>query len=259
MSKKYPTQAELRELFDYHPDGYLVWREREGNNNFNARYAGKMAGCYGLDENQLYYFYKIVIKGNYYSGNRIVWIWHNGDLQDGWDVAKKDWFEYPKIENLRLQSNKNKIRRPSIRKSKNKYMGVFRTTKTNDFSWSCKDLDGIQKSFASDIDAATHYDNVWEKNRGVRPNNTKKRDVYPIDASIAMHIKRGKKNIKKKGFTGVYRKDRKRSYIASLYGKRIGAFETFEEAARAYNIAAYEKYGEHAVLNDIPDPLGQGF
>lgn len=47
-------------------------------------------------------------------------------------------------------------------------------------------------------------------------------------------------------------------WAATYKGKHIGQYDTKEQAARAYNIAAYEHYGEHAVLNDIPDPLGHG-
>jgi hypothetical protein len=46
--------------------------------------------------------------------------------------------------------------------------------------------------------------------------------------------------------------------MSKIKKEYIGTFDTKEEAARAYNIAAREYYGDHAELNDIPDPLGQG-
>ena len=63
---------------------------------------------------------------------------------------------------------------------------------------------------------------------------------------------------------GVYEDKRQKTnrftaYIGTGSDRVIfGPFDTKEQAARAYNIAAREKYGEHAVLNDIPDPLGEG-
>ena len=59
---------------------------------------------------------------------------------------------------------------------------------------------------------------------------------------------------------GCYIDERKsKKWYSKLGNKYLGCFKTQEEAARAYNIAAYEHYGENAVLNDIPFPLGDVF
>lgn len=57
---------------------------------------------------------------------------------------------------------------------------------------------------------------------------------------------------------GVRRPEGKARFVASIRSVYLGTFDDQVDAARAYNIAAYDHYGEHAVLNDIPDPLGKG-
>ena len=95
------------------------------------------------------------------------------------------------------------------------------------------------------------YDNEREKIDGTRPNGTKNGIPLKIKRTINKVVKGNKKHI------GVYLKP-SGNYSARLKSIYLGTFSTKEEAARAYNIAAYEHYGENAVLNDIPDPLGKG-
>lgn len=60
-------------------------------------------------------------------------------------------------------------------------------------------------------------------------------------------INRGIPKNNTSGFKGVFR-DRY-TWRAAIAGKHVGVFETAEEAARAYDVAAYERYGDVAVLN----------
>ncbi len=54
----------------------------------------------------------------------------------------------------------------------------------------------------------------------------------------------------KTGFLGVAVTNRKKNpYTASVAGKRIGVFKTKEDAARARDVKAIEKWGEFASLN----------
>jgi hypothetical protein len=51
------------------------------------------------------------------------------------------------------------------------------------------------------------------------------------------------------GFRGVHRRERGKPWGAWISGCYIGAFLTPEQAARAYDVAAIDRYGEFATLN----------
>lgn len=59
------------------------------------------------------------------------------------------------------------------------------------------------------------------------------------------------------GYRGVYYEPRKRRFRAriGLEGKQVhvGRYRTAVEAARAYNEAARELFGDKALLNKLPD------
>ncbi len=62
------TQAQVRELFDYHPDGWLVWRADRGVN----KTAGKRAGF----KQQRYY--RVQLAGRKYLEHALIYLWHHG-------------------------------------------------------------------------------------------------------------------------------------------------------------------------------------
>jgi len=67
--------------------------------------------------------------------------------------------------------------------------------------------------------------------------------------------RRGGKNSKSK-YKGVKSHPETKKWRASICDKHLGYFNTEEEAARAYDKASIEKYGEYARLN-IPEKSGQ--
>jgi len=239
MKRQYPSQARLRELFCYNVDDGFLYRN-----------SGKMAGNYSVNGNNLCGVYSVGIGDHDYEGGRLVWIYHHGDIPDGAFIFRKKWYLPPKIENIYLSREfKERVVRPSISESKGKFKSVWKNKDSK--SWSCSDLNGKEWYFFSENAAATHYDNVCEKIHGYRPNETLAVNVASmrVTKSVAKYIQTAKKSIKDRGVVGVYISGKR--FKVRFDKKNIGGFQTKEEAALAYNKAAYAKYGELAILNDL--------
>ena len=99
--KKYPSQKALKELFDY-KDGQLIWKEHHG---YNAK-KGQPAGYVNVRG------YRIInLKCELFLSHRLVWIWHNGCINDVLDIdhinrVKND----NRIENLRTATRSENLR-----------------------------------------------------------------------------------------------------------------------------------------------------
>jgi len=66
------TQETVHELFDYHEDGYLIWKV-SGKGRTKS-----VAGCINSDG------YSVVgINGKVYYTHRIIFLWHHGYLPEG--------------------------------------------------------------------------------------------------------------------------------------------------------------------------------
>ena len=88
------TQELVKELFDYHEDGYLVWKTL--NKNAHSVKVGDVAG-YFLPNG-----YRMVeINGVAHGLHRLIYIWHYGDTEQ-WVDHKDTDFTNNKISNLRL-------------------------------------------------------------------------------------------------------------------------------------------------------------
>lgn len=257
--KQYPSQARLRELFDYDPEGFLVWRYREDVRPcVSSRMHGKRAGSVHVDRDHTS-AYQCRVDGRDYSGGRLIWTYFKGDVPEGKIVRRVDaegWFQ---IENLCIADNIHSKTNRRAFKSKNKYLGVYK--KKTSHGWNVDLHNKPSKTFITEDSAAVYYDNHMEDHGRGRPNGTVRLDTsaYEITKSLARYLT-GCAKVKKEGrMIGVYSHKNGYDFVSRCAGINIkGRFSTKEQAARAYNIAAREHYGEIAVLNDIPDPLGTG-
>lgn len=98
-AKPYPTQAEVRQLFDY-DNGYLYWKVRAGRNVKPGQRVGPLASNH---------YVHVTIKGLKYKAHRIIWIWHNGPIKPHIQIDHINGIKDDnRIENLRpvtLQEN----------------------------------------------------------------------------------------------------------------------------------------------------------
>ena len=93
-----PTMELLRERYDYHPDGYLIARER-----LSGRCPkGKRIGCPNKGGYLLH-----TIRGKTYYVHRLIYIYHYGEIEHQIDHINRDKTDN-KIENLRdIPQNEN--------------------------------------------------------------------------------------------------------------------------------------------------------
>ena len=251
MKRQYPSQARLRELFDYDDEaGRLVWRFNPAQSaRWNSRYANKVAGTFFVNCHLIQKF-NISINNTNYSGAKLLWIYHFDGVHQGKVVSKIDTYAEFKIDNLEIRDKggKGQILRSYIKKMVVEYKGVSRSRHT---SWRCHVQNQNSTYFLTEIAAAIHYDNSCETTHGIRPNGTEKKNVdcYIISNSAGRHRRMASKAIKENRIIGVSEVGKK--FKARLDKKHIGTFPTKEEAALAYNKAAYAKYGELAILNDL--------
>lgn len=259
--KIYPSQERLRELFNYDPEIGLIWS--------SGQMAGERAGGLYISKKTMNTMPEIKINQHKYNLLKIIWIYHNGEIKDNCYIKTRDVYSHPKIEHLRVSKKKQECHS----KIKNKrggeveFAGVSKNKIGNFVAKGFKDGKQVYLgTYKTAESAASAYDN-WVLNSyggGFLPNNSgcKNYEDYRINSCIVRKMKN------KSGMRGVYKntkksKNSKKEWISTISvnkkAKYLGAFETKEEAARAYNIAARNHYGDLAILNDIPNPLGEVF
>lgn len=108
------TQELVRSLFDYHEDGYLIWKI----NSAKAK-VGNRAG--GLDGKRYY----IRIKRRNYLASRLIFFYHTGEWPKNVD-HKNHITTDDRFSNLRAATSAENNRNTSSRKnSSSQFLGVY--------------------------------------------------------------------------------------------------------------------------------------
>jgi hypothetical protein len=125
MVKKieYPSQKELKRLFDYDPkSGGLINKVKRGKTTS----IGKIIGTYKKAKKpHQSYRTQLYLKGKVYCFNKLVWIWHNGEIPKDKLVQHKDGDNTNcRIENLTLITFGQRTYQGQL-KSQKKYHNVI--------------------------------------------------------------------------------------------------------------------------------------
>lgn len=101
------------ELFDYHPDGYLVSKVARGKGGGCVKPGDIVRGRKYASKGGKYEYLQASVRGHMYCMHRIVWEMFNGPIPDGYCVENAD-DSCAKIENLKLisRSERNAKRKP---------------------------------------------------------------------------------------------------------------------------------------------------
>ncbi|HXP51308.1 MAG TPA: HNH endonuclease [Bacteroidia bacterium] len=112
------TQELVKSLFDYHEEGYLIWKVRLAKCIHIGDKAGYLNKTGEINRNI------VRIKGKYYIVARIIFLWHKGWLPENVDHRDRDSIN-DRIENLRAATrSQNQMNRRSNIDSTSKYLGV---------------------------------------------------------------------------------------------------------------------------------------
>jgi len=111
-----PSQEILKEYFDYHKDGKLVWKKSTGRMKI-----GDEAG--NLNHHG---YIRILFQGKKYGAHRLIWVWHCGDIPMDKQIDHMDKNRSNnKIENLQLATNaQNSTNRSLSKRNKTGFNGV---------------------------------------------------------------------------------------------------------------------------------------
>lgn len=116
-SKQYPSQNEIKELFEYR-DGRLHWKKKIARCEI-----GNKAGTKHKQSG----YRRIAIKGNQYLEHRLIWMMFNGDIPDGMQIDHINRIKDDnRIENLRIvhhQINGLNKNSKNVSLRNNKFMG----------------------------------------------------------------------------------------------------------------------------------------
>ncbi len=99
------NQSELKALFDYdYTNGGLIWKINKG-------YRVKKGNKFGFKEHGNKPYIKGMINYKTYREHRLVWIWHNGDINSKLEIDHINRIHFDnRIENLREVTHKTNMK-----------------------------------------------------------------------------------------------------------------------------------------------------
>jgi hypothetical protein len=89
------TQEYLRSIFDYHPDGFLIWKISRGKSK-----KGKIAGTHYKDK-----YARVTLNYKNLLLHRLIYLWHHGASPEEVEHIDVD-LQNNKIENLRAATRR---------------------------------------------------------------------------------------------------------------------------------------------------------
>lgn len=120
------TQERLKELFDYHEDGFLVRKVYVNG----GHHVGEILGCEvrcarGIKR------WRVCVDTWYFFNSTAVWVWHNGPVPDGLEIDHRDRNQLnDRIGNLRPATrSQNAYNRRMRSDNKTGYKGLQWDTK----------------------------------------------------------------------------------------------------------------------------------
>lgn len=142
----------VRELFDYHEDGFLIWRVKRKNINI-----GDVAGSF----NKHTEYYHVKFYGKSYLVHRVIFLWHKGYLPEKIDHIDTDKTNN-RIGNFREATHAQNMRNVKARKnSTSEYLGVWKKQNKHSVSWcaglQCDLVNFYFGSFKTEVEAALAY------------------------------------------------------------------------------------------------------
>lgn len=155
MAKELPSAERLRSLFDYIPNGDLVFLPREGSAQFNAKHAGRVVAKNTTPKG----YSKLNVDGRYVFAHRVIWKMHHGDDPHQIDHINGDRGDN-RIENLRAALGGENNRSSRRNTSATGLKGVIRSSRSEKFEARIK-VNGKQHhlgTYPSALAAAQAYD-----------------------------------------------------------------------------------------------------
>lgn len=159
--KKYPSQAELVEIFTYCDSGNLYWKSHISNGTDISKPAGSL---------QKTGYIRIQINKSLFRLNRLIYIFHNGDIPEGLVIDHiNDNISDNRIGNLQAITNqKNTSKRKTNNNNTSGYRGVCWDKRSNKWKAQLRS-NGKQISiglFHNKHDAALAYNIAAQQNFG---------------------------------------------------------------------------------------------